>query len=77
VFADIKADLFLTLLTLMNAIKSSWTHWQRQISFDVQSFGDPSSPPPTMDGDLPEAQFVVSCKFKHFVPAESRENRTI
>jgi len=68
VFADIKADLFLTLLTLRNAIKSSRTHWQRQVSFDVQSFGDLPSPP-AMDGDLPEAQVALSCKFKHFVLA--------
>ena len=50
----------------MNAIKSSRTHRQRQVSFDVQSIGDLPSPP-TMDGDLPEAQVAVSCKFKHFV----------
>jgi len=68
VFADIKADLFLTLLTLRNAIKSSRTHLQRQVSFDVQSFGDLPSPL-AMDGDLPESQFASSCNFKHFVPA--------
>jgi len=64
VFAHIKAELFLTLLTLRNAIKSCRTHRQRQGSFDVQRFGDRPSPP-AMDGDLPEAQVA----FKHFVPA--------
>jgi hypothetical protein len=76
VFTDIKADLFLILLSLMNATKSSRTHRKRQVIFDVQSFGDLSSPP-TMDGDLPEAQVAVSCEFKHFLSAESRENRTL
>lgn len=65
-FVDIKAGLFLTLLTLNNLIESSRTHRQRQVSFDVQSFGDLPSHP-TMDGHLPEAQVAVSCKFKYFV----------
>ena len=60
----------------MNAIKSSRTHRQRQVSFDFQSFGDLPSPP-TTDGALPEAQVAVSCKFIQFVPEESRENRTL
>ena len=51
----------------MNAIKSSRIHRQCQVDFDVQSFGDLPSRT-TMDGDLPEAQVAVSCKFKHFVP---------
>jgi hypothetical protein len=61
--ADIKAGLFLTLLTLMNAIQSSLIHRQRQVSFDVPSFGDLPSLP-AMDGDLPEAHLVslnISC----------------
>jgi hypothetical protein len=76
VFVDIKAGLFLTLLSLTNAIKSSRTHRQGHVSSDVQSFGYLPTPP-TMEGDLREAQVVVSFAFKYPVPAESCENRTL
>jgi hypothetical protein len=65
--AGITTGLFLTLLTLTNAIKSLRTHRQGHVSFDVQSFGYLPTPP-TMEADLPETQVVASCAFQQHVP---------